>query len=141
MIMTPSGQPTEPGAPGTPPVDPRIYLAAERTFLAWIRTGIALMGFGFVVARFGLFLRELALSDHVTVPLHANGLSLPVGVAMIVAGILVNLVAAVRHHRYLLVLDQGRLPTAHGTLFPFLLAGFLAVIGLAVAIYLAFLLQ
>ena len=140
MIMTPSGQPTEPGAPGTPPVDPRIYLAAERTFLAWIRTGIALMGFGFVVARFGLFLRELALSDHVTVPLHANGLSLPVGVAMIVAGILVNLVAAVRHHRYLLVLDQGRLPTAHGTLFPFLLAGFLAVIGLAVAIYLAFLL-
>jgi putative membrane protein len=35
------------------------YLAEDRTFLAWIRTGIALMGFGFVVARFGLFLREL----------------------------------------------------------------------------------
>jgi len=32
----------------------------ERTFLAWLRTGIALMGFGFVVARFGLFLREIA---------------------------------------------------------------------------------
>jgi hypothetical protein len=42
--------------------DPRIYMAAERTFLAWIRTGIAFMGFGFVVARFGLFLREIALS-------------------------------------------------------------------------------
>ena len=139
MIMTPSGQPTDPVAPGKSPVDPRIYLAAERTFLAWVRTGIALMGFGFVVARFGLFLRELALSDHVTVPLHANNLSLPVGVAMIVAGILVELGAAVRHHRYLKVLDQGRLPTAHGTVFPFLLTGFLAVIGLAVAIYLAFL--
>jgi uncharacterized membrane protein YidH (DUF202 family) len=37
------------------PTDPRIYMAAERTFLAWIRTGIAFMGFGFVVARFGLF--------------------------------------------------------------------------------------
>jgi putative membrane protein len=37
--------------------DPRFYMAAERTFLAWIRTGIAFMGFGFVVARFGLFLR------------------------------------------------------------------------------------
>ena len=141
MIMTPPGQPTEPGAPGTPPVDPRIYLAAERTFLAWVRTGIALMGFGFVVARFGLFLRELALSDHVTVPLHANNLSLPVGVAMIVAGILVDLGAAVRHHRYLKVLDQGRLPTAHGTVFPFLLTGFLAVIGLAVAIYLSVLVR
>ena len=37
--------------------DPRVFFAAERTFLAWIRTGLALMGFGFVVARFGLFLR------------------------------------------------------------------------------------
>ncbi len=40
--------------------DPRVFFAAERTFLAWIRTGLALMGFGFVVARFGLFLREIA---------------------------------------------------------------------------------
>ena len=39
--------------------DPKDFMAAERTLLAWVRTGIALMGFGFVVARFGLFLREL----------------------------------------------------------------------------------
>ena len=42
------------------PPDPRVRFAAERTLLAWVRTGVALMGFGFVVARFGLFLRELA---------------------------------------------------------------------------------
>ena len=42
-----------------PDKDPRVYFAAERTFLAWIRTGLALMGFGFVVARFGIFLREI----------------------------------------------------------------------------------
>ena len=39
--------------------DPRIYFAAERTFLAWIRTGLGLMGVGFAVSRFGLFLREM----------------------------------------------------------------------------------
>ena len=39
--------------------DPRVRFAIERTLLAWVRTGLALMGFGFVVARFGLFLREI----------------------------------------------------------------------------------
>ncbi len=42
-----------------PEQDPRVYFAAERTFLAWIRTGLGLMGGGFAVARFGLFLRQL----------------------------------------------------------------------------------
>jgi Domain of unknown function (DUF202) len=49
------------------------YLAAERTFLAWIRTGLALMGFGFVVARFGLFLQTLQISQP-NLPLRTNGL-------------------------------------------------------------------
>jgi putative membrane protein len=120
--------------------DPRIYMAAERTFLAWIRTGIAFMGFGFVVARFGLFLREIALTNNMTVAQHSNGFSMPVGVALIVAGILVNLIAAIRHHRYIKALDQGQFRQAYGSAFIFLIAGFLAIIGLAVAIYLAVLL-
>jgi putative membrane protein len=120
--------------------DPRIYMAAERTFLAWIRTGIAFMGFGFVVARFGLFLREIALTNNMTVAQHSNGFSMPVGVALIVAGILVNLIAAIRHHRYIKALDRGQFRQAYGSAFVFLIAGFLAIIGLAVAIYLAVLL-
>ena len=117
--------------------DPRIYMAAERTFLAWIRTGIAFMGFGFVVARFGLFLREIALGNNVTVARHNNGLSLPVGIALIVAGIIVTLIAAIRHHRYIKALDRGQFRQAYGLIFTFIIAGFLAIIGLAVAIYLA----
>ncbi|MBV8072411.1 MAG: DUF202 domain-containing protein [Acidobacteriaceae bacterium] len=33
--------------PAQPEMDPRVYMAAERTSLVWIRTGLALMGFGF----------------------------------------------------------------------------------------------
>jgi uncharacterized membrane protein YidH (DUF202 family) len=75
-----------------------------------------------------------------TVAQHSNGFSMPVGVALIVAGILVNLIAAIRHHRYIKALDQGQFRQAYGLIFTFLTAGFLAIIGLAVAIYLVFLL-
>jgi len=119
------------------PTDPRIYMAAERTFLAWIRTGIAFMAFGFVVARFGLFLRELALNNKMAVAQPVNGISLPVGIALIVAGVLVNLFAAIRHHRYVKALDRGQFRQAYGLAFTFLVAGFLVIAGLAVAVYLA----
>jgi putative membrane protein len=79
--------------PGEP--DPRLLLAAERTLLAWIRTGIAMMGFGLVVARFGLFLRELALATHG--PLEGGAGSITTGVAVVGAGIGVNLWASLRH--------------------------------------------
>ena len=38
------------------PINPQVWMAAERTMLAWIRTGLATMGLGFVVARFALIL-------------------------------------------------------------------------------------
>ncbi len=62
--------------PSLPPEDPRVRFAAERTLLAWMRTGLALMGLGFVVARFGLFLREIAAAGHVTVQGQTTGWSL-----------------------------------------------------------------
>lgn len=48
-----------------PITDFQVYLAEERTFLAWIRTGVALMGFGLVVAHFELFAEE----PHINAPL------------------------------------------------------------------------
>jgi putative membrane protein len=115
--------------------DPRVYMAAERTFLAWIRTGVALMGFGFIVARFGLFLRELTLIDKVSPP-NGTRFSLPIGIALIVLGIVTTIVAGVRHCRYIRAIDQGQFRAAFGSAFAFSIAALLAVIGLGMAIYL-----
>ncbi len=56
------------GHPVTAEVDSRIYMAAERTFLAWIRTGIALMGFGFVVADLGCSCENSRSQAHTSHP-------------------------------------------------------------------------
>lgn len=113
-------------------------MAAERTFLAWLRTGIALMGFGFVVARFSLFLREIAASQTAIQLPHAN-FSLPVGILLIVLGILVNVIAAIRHRSCIRAIDRGQFRQTFGPNFALWLAGVLALTGLAVAVYLTIL--
>src|SRR6516164_1236804 len=82
------------------------YLAGERTLLAWVRTGLALMGFGFVVARFGLFLQQLAAIQH-TNQEQSYGLSLWFGTALIIAGVIVNFASALRHTRMVRQLNRG----------------------------------
>ena len=118
----------------SPKADLRDYLAAERTFLAWIRTGLALMGFGFVVARFGLFLQQLQFFQRADAP-PPTGLSLWFGTALIIAGILVNLGSCWRHIRLFRDLDRGQPERARSLALSVSTALFLALVGLAMAIY------
>ena len=113
----------------------RDYLAAERTFLAWIRTGLALMGFGFVVARFGLFLQQVQLMQHQPAA-RSYGLSLWFGTALIAVGVIVNLFSAWHHARLTHELARGQPPPSRPSGQAIGIAVFLALIGLAMVIYL-----
>lgn len=115
--------------------DPRVPMAAERTFLAWIRTGLALMGFGFVVARFGLFLREMAALQGQSLPA-GRGYSLWIGVSLVALGVVVHVFAAVNHFRYLRALETHHRPRHLNTWLGNVVAAVLAAIGVATVIYL-----
>jgi len=111
------------------------YLAAERTLLAWIRTGLALMGFGFVVARFGLFLQQLQIMPRTPIE-RSYGLSLWFGTALIAVGVIVNVFAGWQHLRLVQELDRGATSHSHSSTQAVLIAFFLALVGLTMAIYL-----
>jgi uncharacterized protein (DUF302 family)/uncharacterized membrane protein YidH (DUF202 family) len=111
------------------------YLAAERTFLAWIRTGLALMGFGFVVARFGLFLQAMQLGQS-SLGLQPYGLSFWFGTALIVTGVIVNVMSAWNHIRMARELQRGEYTFFRPSSLAVTVAVLLAVLGLAMAIYL-----
>jgi len=90
--------------PDERPTRAREHLANERTLLAWVRTAVALMGLGFVVARFGLFLRQLALERAAPEPAH---LSAVIGAALVVASVLLAVLSTVRFFRARAQIERG----------------------------------
>jgi putative membrane protein len=115
--------------------DPRVYFAAERTFLAWIRTGLGLMGIGFAVSRFGLFLRQVSASES-HLPSHTTGISLWSGVSLVALGVIVNLSAVVRHFQLIHELSSGTWRPGRISRDAVILGLLLAAIGVGMAIYL-----
>lgn len=115
--------------------DLRVYFAAQRTMLAWVRTGVALMGFGFVVARFGVFLRELALARGLAEP-PQGGVSVWAGTALLLVGAAVNAVAAARFARFARDFRRGTPLKPTGTLPELFIASILAAVGVCLIVYL-----
>jgi len=117
--------------------DPRVYFAAERTYLAWIRTELGLIGVGFAVSRFGLFLREFAARQTQT-KVSASIHSVISGVALVVLGVIVLVVATFRHVLVTRELASGRWVPGQVSRDAVVLAILLAIAGILLAGYLIF---
>jgi putative membrane protein len=116
--------------------DPRVYFAAERTFLAWIRTGLGLIGIGFAVSRFGLFLRQISVSaSHVTV--RPTGWSVWSGIALVGLGVVVILTSILRHVQLIAELREGRWTPGRISTDAVVLGIVLAIAGIGMCLYLA----
>lgn len=114
----------------------RDHAANERTLLAWIRTGIALMAFGFAIARFGLFLREIAQAGQVREGnVHGLGSSW-FGVALVVLGLATNAAAVGRYARIRKALEKGD-SFAPSPVLAYSLGAGSVVVAIAMAIMLA----
>ena len=87
------------------------YLANERTFLAWVRTSISVLSLGFVIAKFSVWMRELAVRINPGKPLSSTGMSMPIGVAMMAFGGLLVVMAAWHYHRVNQAIKRGDVRT------------------------------
>ena len=107
--------------------DPRVYFAAERTFLAWLRTGITVMAFGFVVARFGLFLRLLRAEGGEVAA--GSALSPWIGALLVVLGGVATAAGTKRYQEFCGRLARSELPSPHAEVLPMVLGWSLVVLG------------
>ena len=112
--------------------DPRVFFAAERTLLAWTRTSLALMAFGYVIERFGLFVYMFMPKEGQVLQ---RDISFWAGLAFILFGAIVALLAAVQYRRVLKTLKPVEIPEGYWVNIGVLTNLVLAIIGVAMSVY------
>jgi len=112
--------------------DPRVFFAAERTLLAWTRTSLALMAFGFVIERFGLFVYMFMPKEGQVLQ---RDISFWAGLAFILFGAIVALLAAVQYRRVLRTLKPVEIPEGYWVNIGVLTNLALAIFGVAISVY------
>jgi putative membrane protein len=114
------------------------HAANERTFLAWVRTAIALMAFGFVIEKFDLFLQiaapQIALQKLAP---HGQKLADAAGLAFIAVGVAMIVLAGVRFAGTAKAIESDETVPSPGERFDLALAVLLALLGVALFLYMA----
>jgi putative membrane protein len=115
------------------------HAANERTFLAWIRTAIAIMAFGFLVEKFDLFL-EIAGQTLARRALGVGGQTLGnvAGLILIGLGAVMIILALVRFRKTEREIDSAERKAGSGERLDVALAALLALIGVALFVYLSY---
>src|SRR5258706_16476463 len=89
------------------------HAANERTFLAWVRTGLAVIAFGFVIEKLDPYMLAVAGASAPDAGRHALGpLGRYDGLALVLVGIALILVAAARFVRIGRMLDDPAMHAA-----------------------------
>ena len=94
-----------------------------------------MMGFGFVVARFGLFLKEMATVQGQAIP-PSHGYSVWIGAALILLGVIANILSAAQHVRTLDRLKRGEQNLPSKWSLSLIMTGTLAALGVVMTVYL-----
>jgi putative membrane protein len=89
-----------------------------------------------VVARFGLFLRELA-SVRPDYHIRSSGFSMVTGTALILIGVVMNVASAIRHMQLISELKRGSDTIARPSYPAIGLAIILAIMGAAMVVYMS----
>jgi putative membrane protein len=88
------------------------HAANERTFLAWTRTGLAIIAFGFVIEKFNILVEAVAntASSAAAQKLLIQRLAAPLGrfdgIALILVGIALIVIAGLRYARTAQLIDK-----------------------------------
>jgi putative membrane protein len=116
----------------------KVRLQIETSLLNWVRTSLALMGFGFVVARFGLFLKEVAQAGQDKLQSHPGlaAVNTVTGTTLIALGVAVLLLSVVNHRRLVAGLERGELDLPLRWSLGVVLSLVLAALGMGLAVYL-----
>ena len=101
--------------------------ASERTMMAWIRTSFSLISFGFGIPALIEVLADTKVGQEANLILWARIL----GFTYISLGVFAVVVAMLQHRRDLLHLEQGAYSYQRGFPLGFVVAGVIALIGVA----------